>query len=101
MLYIIGYDVELVYSARMTALDAAMEVDYSVSVEEQLPKCKELAKQGQLQKALDKLLTLEKQTRLSADTSSCGKVLVAIVQLCYDSQQWALLNQQLVRNRDN
>lgn len=80
----------------MTALDAAMEVDYSVSVEEQLPKCKELAKQGQLQKALDKLLTLEKQTRLSADTSSCGKVLVAIVQLCYDSQQWALLNQQLI-----
>ncbi|KAI6646395.1 hypothetical protein LOD99_12517 [Oopsacas minuta] len=80
----------------MSTLDTAMEVDYSASVEEQLPKCKELAKQGNLQEALEKLLTLEKQTRLCADMVSCGKVLVAIVQLCYDCHQWSLLNQQLV-----
>ena len=80
----------------MSSFEAAMEVDYSASVEEQLPKCRDLAKQGNLQEALDKLLTLEKQTRLSADMASCSKVLVAIVQLCYDCQQWKLLNQQLV-----
>ena len=80
----------------MSSLEAAMEVDYSASVEEQLPKCRELAKQGDLQEALEKLLTLEKQTRLSADMVSCSKVLVAVVQLCYDCQQWGLLNQQLV-----
>eukprot|EP00800_Vazella_pourtalesii_P012624 TRINITY_DN2962_c1_g1_i1.p1 TRINITY_DN2962_c1_g1~~TRINITY_DN2962_c1_g1_i1.p1 ORF type:complete len:357 (+),score=86.34 TRINITY_DN2962_c1_g1_i1:40-1110(+) len=79
-----------------TLQDTAMEVDYSASVEEQLPKCKELAKQGNLQEALEKLLTLEKQTRLSADMVSCSKVLVAIVQLCFDCLEWTLLNQQLV-----
>ncbi|CAG2179721.1 unnamed protein product, partial [Oppiella nova] len=44
-----------------------MEVDYSNTVDERIPTCQQLAKEGKLQEALDSLLALEKQTRTVSD----------------------------------
>ena len=61
-----------------------MEVDYSSTVEEKIPQAKELAAQNKLEDALEMLLALEKQTRTGADMHSTSKVLVAIVQICFE-----------------
>lgn len=73
-----------------------MEVDYSSTVEEKIPKCEKLAKQGKLTEALDILLTLEKQTRTGADTHSLSKVLETIVRLCFETKNWEALNENIV-----
>jgi 26S proteasome regulatory subunit N5 len=41
-----------------------MEVDFSDTLEKKLPEVQEMAKNGQVQEALESLLSLEKQTRL-------------------------------------
>ena len=61
-----------------------MEVDYSSTVEEKIPQAKKLAAQNKLDDALEMLLALEKQTRTGADMHSTSKVLVAIVQICFE-----------------
>ena len=61
-----------------------MEVDYSTTVEEKIPKAKELAAQNKLDDALEMLIALEKQTRTGCDMHSTSKVLVAIVQICFE-----------------
>ncbi|XP_064616223.1 26S proteasome non-ATPase regulatory subunit 12-like [Liolophura sinensis] len=73
-----------------------MEVDYSSTVDEKVPQCEKLAKQGKLTEALDILLSLEKQTRTGADTHSTSRILVAIVKLCFDTQNWDALNENIV-----
>ncbi|OTF80478.1 26S proteasome non-ATPase regulatory subunit 12-like protein [Euroglyphus maynei] len=73
-----------------------MEVDYSETVNEKLPICEKLAKEGKLKEALDILLSLEKQARTGADTHSTGRILVAIVKLCFESGDFNLLNEQIV-----
>ncbi|KAK3585181.1 hypothetical protein CHS0354_001816 [Potamilus streckersoni] len=73
-----------------------MEVDYSSTVDEKLPKCEKLAKQGKLNEALDILLALEKQTRTVADTHSTSRVLEAIVRLCFETKSWDALNENIV-----
>jgi len=75
-----------------------MEVDYSTTCDEKIPQCKELAKKGDagIKEALDALLALEKQTRTGADTVSTGRVLVAIVQICYDAGKLTELNDNVV-----
>ncbi|BFZ17807.1 hypothetical protein BsWGS_20846 [Bradybaena similaris] len=73
-----------------------MEVDYSASVDEKIPQCETLAKQGKLTEAIDGLMSLEKQTRTSADTHSTGRILVAIVKLCFESKNWDALNENIV-----
>jgi len=40
-----------------------MEVDYSSTCDEKIPECEKLAKSGQLNEAIEALLSLEKQTR--------------------------------------
>ena len=40
-----------------------MEVDYSTTVDQCLPECEKLAKEGRLQEVIETLLSLEKQTR--------------------------------------
>lgn len=100
-----------------------MEVDYSSTCDEKIPECQKLAKEGKVHDALDTLLALEKQTRtvsdvyfdfyleenvrtelymLSinsisqvADTSSTGRVLVAIVQICFEAKNWNALNEHI------
>ena len=67
-----------------TGGNVKMEVDYSSTVEEKIPQAKELAAQNKLEDALEMLLALEKQTRTGADMHSTSKVLVAIVQICFE-----------------
>lgn len=73
-----------------------MEVDYSATVDEKIPLCQQLCKDGKLSEALDILLSLEKQTRTGADTHSCGRVLVAIVRLCFETKNYPALNEHIV-----
>jgi hypothetical protein len=40
-----------------------MEVDYSSTCDEKIPECQKMAAAGQLNEALEALLSLEKQTR--------------------------------------
>jgi len=73
-----------------------MEVDYSAAVDEKLPVCEKLAKDGKLQEALDILLSLEKQARTGSDTHSTGRILVAIANLCFEAKNWTALNDNIV-----
>lgn len=73
-----------------------MEVDYSTAVNDKIPECEKLAKAGKLTEALDSLLALEKQTRTGSDAISTGRLLVAIVKLCYEAKKWNLLNENLL-----
>lgn len=73
-----------------------MEVDYSVTCDEKIPQCETLAKEGKLSDAVDIMLSLEKQTRTGADAHSTSRVLVAIVQLCFQSKDWNALFENVV-----
>lgn len=72
-----------------------MEVDYSESVAKKIPEAKELAKKN-LTEALEMLINLEKQTRTGADMHSTAKVLVCIVQICYEAKNWTILNEHII-----
>ncbi|PSN34115.1 26S proteasome non-ATPase regulatory subunit 12 [Blattella germanica] len=72
-----------------------MEVDYSSTCDEKIPECQKMAKEGKMHDALDTLLSLEKQTRTGADMISTGRVLVAIVQICFEARNWNLLNEHI------
>ena len=52
--------------------------------------------ESNLNEALEMLMNLEKQTRQGADMHSTAKVLICIVQLCYEAKQWTLLNEHIV-----
>ncbi|XP_019613775.1 PREDICTED: 26S proteasome non-ATPase regulatory subunit 12-like [Branchiostoma belcheri] len=77
-------------------LPTKMEVDYSATVDEKLPICENLAKEGKLQEALDILLSLEKQTRTAADMHSTARILVKVVQLCFERNNWEALNENII-----
>jgi len=84
------------------ATTVKMEVDYSSTCDEKLPVAKSLAEAGKLEEALEILSGLEKQTRTGCDTHSTGRVLVTIVQLCYNAGDFTQLNdriQDLVKKR--
>lgn len=72
-----------------------MEVDYTSTCDEKIPECQKMAKDGKMHDALDILLSLEKQTRTGADMLSTGRVLVAIVQICFEAKNWNLLNEHI------
>jgi len=74
-----------------------MEVDYSTVVDERIPECEAMTKAGKLEEAIESLLSLEKQTRTGAVAISTGRVLVAIVRLCYESKKYELLNENIVQ----
>lgn len=73
-----------------------MEVDYSSTCDDKIPICKVMAAEGKLNEALEVLLSLEKQTRTGADAISTGRILEAVVQICYGAQQWDLLNENII-----
>ena len=50
-----------------------MEVDYSSTVDEKIPECVKMSKEGKLDEGIEILLSLEKSTRTGADTHSIGK----------------------------
>lgn len=72
-----------------------MEVDYSETVAKKIPEAKKLAEKN-LAEALEMLMNLEKQTRTGADTHSTAKVLVCIVQICFEAKAWTILNEHIV-----
>lgn len=73
-----------------------MEVDYSGACDEKIPILKEAAKDpNKFHSSIDGLLQLEKQTRLGADMVSCSRVLVAIVQICFEAKNWTALNEYI------
>ncbi|KAF7711226.1 26S proteasome non-ATPase regulatory subunit 12 [Silurus meridionalis] len=73
-----------------------MEVDYSATVDQRLPECEKIAKEGRLQEAVESLLSLEKQTRTASDMVSTSRILVAIVQMCYEAKDWDALNENIM-----
>ena len=75
---------EIISEGGSGGMGVKMEVDYSSTVEEKIPQAKELAAKNKLEDALEMLLGLEKQTRTGADMHSTSKVLVAIVQICFE-----------------
>ncbi|GAB6033295.1 proteasome regulatory particle subunit [Chamberlinius hualienensis] len=68
-----------------------MEVDYSSTCDEKIPQCQQLAKEGKLSEAIAILLSLEKQARTGADAHSTSRILVTIVQLCFQCKDWNAL----------
>ncbi|KAM3623700.1 uncharacterized protein V6R79_014648 [Siganus canaliculatus] len=73
-----------------------MEIDYSSTVDQRLPECEKMAKEGKLQEAIESLLSLEKQTRTASDMVSTSRILVAVVQLCYEAKDWDALNENIM-----
>ncbi|KAI5060109.1 hypothetical protein GOP47_0024529 [Adiantum capillus-veneris] len=53
-------------------------------------------KEGKLGLAIEALLNSEKQMRLAADITGTRKVVLAIVQLCRETNSWKQLNEQIV-----
>ncbi|XP_060858523.1 26S proteasome non-ATPase regulatory subunit 12-like [Metopolophium dirhodum] len=78
-----------------------MDVHYSAMCDETIAVAESLAASGKLPEALYMLLMLEKQTRNGSDIASTGRLLVAIVKLCFQAKEWALLNEHifLLKNR--
>ncbi|RHZ54756.1 hypothetical protein Glove_423g21 [Diversispora epigaea] len=72
------------------------EIDFTATVDVQLPETEELAKRGGLDQALEQLLALEKQTRQAADLASSTRTLVHIVKLCHQYGDWKLLNEYIM-----
>ncbi|KAI8376518.1 PCI domain-containing protein [Radiomyces spectabilis] len=73
-----------------------MEKDFSPQVDALLPETEQLARNGQLNEALDKLLAVEKQARNAADQASTGRILVHVIKLCFEVKEWKLLNEQII-----
>ncbi|ORZ15370.1 PCI domain-domain-containing protein [Absidia repens] len=73
-----------------------MEKDFTPQVDALLPETEALTKAGKLTEAIEKLTTLEKQARNAADPNSTSRILVHIIKLCHDSNDWKLLNEQIV-----
>uniref|UniRef100_A0A8C7KU57 26S proteasome non-ATPase regulatory subunit 12 n=1 Tax=Oncorhynchus kisutch TaxID=8019 RepID=A0A8C7KU57_ONCKI len=73
-----------------------MEIDYSSTVDTRLPECAKMAKEGRLQEAVESLLSLEKQTRTASDMVSTSRILVAVVQMCYEAKDMDALNENIM-----
>ncbi|KXT17402.1 hypothetical protein AC579_5742 [Pseudocercospora musae] len=69
--------------------------DFTKEVDAAIPEAEKIAKHGQTQQAIDKLLSLEKQTRQSSDLPSTSRLLVAICAISKGSGDWSLLNEQV------
>ncbi|KAK9451060.1 uncharacterized protein V1518DRAFT_412433 [Limtongia smithiae] len=70
------------------------EKDYSEIVAEELPKIDELAKTD-IQAAVERLLVLEKQTRQAADLPSTEKLLIKIITMFKDANDWKQMNEYI------
>ncbi|XP_038211930.1 26S proteasome non-ATPase regulatory subunit 12 [Zerene cesonia] len=73
-----------------------MEVDYSATCDEKIPIWKSWAASGKVQEAIDQLLALEKQTRTGADMASTARILVTVVQICFEAKNWTALNDHII-----
>ncbi|KAF5312350.1 hypothetical protein D9619_002908 [Psilocybe cf. subviscida] len=68
------------------------EKDFTKEVDALIPEANATIKAGKLQEGLDKIFSLEKQTRNAADLASTTRLVKAAVQHCYDARDHTLLN---------
>jgi len=91
----------------MTSLDMALDEeelskrkqkakDMSDLADQKIPEAKSLAKAGNLNGAIEVLLSAEKQTRQGGDVSSTSRLCVEIINLCFEKKEYKLLNENLV-----
>lgn len=73
-----------------------MEQDFSETVDKAIPQAKEIAKSGNMERAIENLLALEKQTRTAGDSASTGKILVCIIDMCYEAKNFKALKENLL-----
>ncbi|ELW47932.1 26S proteasome non-ATPase regulatory subunit 12 [Tupaia chinensis] len=73
-----------------------VEVDYSTTVDQWLPKYEKLAKEGRPQEVIKTLVSLEKQIRTTSDMVSTSGILVVVVKMCYEAKEWDLLNENIM-----
>jgi len=74
-----------------------MEVDYSKEGEIKLAEAEKLFQENKLEQAVEQvLLPFEKLTRLAGDMATTGKVLCAIVEMCFKAQRWQYLNDNMI-----
>ena len=69
---------------------------FSETCDKKISEAQTLATKGKLNEALEFLMALEKQTRSGADTHSTGRVLVTIVQLCFEAEDCNQLNEKII-----
>ena len=67
--------------------------DFSKDADKIIPEAESLANKD-LQKAIDKLAGLEKQSRQASDLATTSRALEAIVKVCKDAGDWSMLNEQ-------
>ncbi|KAL1914983.1 uncharacterized protein VTP21DRAFT_7688 [Calcarisporiella thermophila] len=70
--------------------------DLSPAVDAAMPQAEELARQNKLSEAIEKLLVIEKKARQAEDLASTSRILVGIIRLCFEAQEWQLLNENIV-----
>jgi len=68
------------------------EKDFTPEVDALLPEATALAKSGKLSEAVERLLSLEKQTRNAADQKSTTRIATTVSQLAYDARDYTQLN---------
>uniref|UniRef100_A0A915KKU2 PCI domain-containing protein n=1 Tax=Romanomermis culicivorax TaxID=13658 RepID=A0A915KKU2_ROMCU len=73
-----------------------MEIDCSEKVDRVVPIAEKLAKSGSLQKALDELYLIEKESRIACDMRSNTKIQLCIVKLCFESKNYNILRDNIV-----
>jgi len=66
--------------------------DFTAVLDAELPSISTLP----LPQALERLTVLEKQTRQANDAISTKRILVKVVQLCSQSNEWDVLNDQIL-----
>lgn len=71
------------------------EKDFSKDADRIIPEAEALGKRD-VQKAVDKLASLEKQSRQSSDLATTSRVLVAIVTICKNAGDWSYMNEQVL-----
>jgi len=68
--------------------------DFTKEVDAAIPEAEKLASSNP-QAGIDKLLTLEKQTRQASDLASTSRVIIAIVTIAKNAKDWNLMNEQV------
>jgi 26S proteasome regulatory subunit N5 len=66
--------------------------DFTVLLDSELPSISSLP----LPQSLERLTVLEKQTRQASDAFSTRRILVKVVQLCSEANEWETLNDQIL-----
>ncbi|KAK9863493.1 hypothetical protein WJX84_011652 [Apatococcus fuscideae] len=82
-------EAEMPASSKKAAADIA-------KVEQDIESAKSLAKAGKIQEALEALLNLEKQSRLAEDVPCTTRCCLAVVDVCYESGDWKMLNENIL-----